>query len=608
QAVVQYEWEPRSNGPNAPWGGYRLKRVVHPDGKVTQYQYPATVLRQDPDHGVKDAVVVVELPPVTPVGSVTPQIIRHRTEFDTTHPTLDAQGRQAAVVGQVLLETDGNDVTTEYAYDSYGTLTGIDRFAAASGGALGFERLGMELTVNRLGDVTQRVFNHDSPLELTENYTYDGQGKLLTTSAIVNGQAFEQKFYYDALGHMVVHLRTNQKHDGTAPDDLGPMPRSDQARAWLRDEYHYLDDRLVVTLRDRRALDRDEDPADPLFDDRDARFSRTDYSWNPQGWLLQVAEVSGAVTNFTYDGYGSLFKTEVVGGNSTPLLVGKRFLNDAFELVRHVRGEGAEQLVTTMDRNPSGRITKVVEPRVARPGSWYPGNPVDPGYLPYQVLEFDYNEVGQLTETRVLEGGSLDLLLTRRMGYDEIGRRESVLSVDPSGEALLSQTTWTDLSKPTQVTLPDGLVIEREFDWLGRLVEVRQGQGSNPDKVRYSYYPNTGECHGIDDYSWDQPSATYVNRMVTYVKDSMLRTLEVQELVSAGAPAVHKFRYYTSGATESYTDPSGKVHQYLADALGRHRETLLPGAQPIFNETTYADFTGIDDRSEVLRSDGRGRA
>ncbi len=594
-AVTKYNWAPAVS--TDLYGQYRLSSIEHPDATVTSWSY-VDVARVDPEWGVKASEITVDLPPVTVAGLGSQVQLEHKKCFLTSAPPM-VGGRQTKLVGQLSLEIDPDGVKHTYYFDARGNLASVVRNE-------GGETVTTNTTISALGELLQVTERAGSALSHVRDFEYDDAGRLKKTTHTVNGQLHEDRFFYDSFGNLVVQQTKNRTHGGLAPNDFGSTPRSDAAREWLRNEWHYEGRRLRVAFLDRRALDRDADAQDPVADDPDARFARVDYTWSADGWLLQVAHANGSATSYTYDGYGSLYKTERDGTGAAALLLGKFFVNDDLEVVKEFRHTGSDALATLITRNAAGFVEEVLEPSVSAPlaGMAVPA---------FAKREYDWDVMGQMIEERFRDGATPHALnATRSTTYDEIGRPYIRTVADPGGATQTFTTQWTGATRPTLTTGPGGRSIERTFDGLGRLQRVYQGgSGSSRDFVEFFYTLNTALVERTEHHDWDDLKSGgpgHVVRQKVYVRDALGRVLTLRDGPN-GSSLDHGFEYYSSGFTESYTDPAGKVHKYLPDAMGRIREHYLPStvAASIWNETRYLDWTGASDSSEIVRTDGRGR-
>ena len=467
----------------------------------------------------------------------------------------------------------------------------------------GTQELRTDYVVDVWGDVTEVKERVGSAQELATVYDYDGTGRLLSASRTVDGVPLEDRFYYDKWGNLVVALSSNKTSTGAAPDDFHPTtPRNESARAWLREEWHYDRGRLLSHFVDRRPLDRDDLGA--VADAAGSRLSRSDYSWTADGWLRELVSPSGRLTRLTYDGFGVPFKKSVIDPAGGELTVSRTFVNNALLPTRVVDGNG---VVTTIERSPStGMVVSVAEPATdpaTLPGN-YPWAPAAPTQT--SVVR---DSMGRTTEvvTSVVGGAAL---VRRKATYDQIGRAWRSEVFEGVG-AVASQTylrQWTG-SRLTRVEGLAGRHKTIEHDVLGRVSVVGDSAGADPNKIEYDYFARSPFPSSVTHKNWDAAAATpgYVSRARHYERDVMgrVKTMKVARSDGQSGTLDHSFSYYSTGDTESYTDPTGKVEQYLPDALGRLAERFMGGAQPIWNGTQYIDWMA-GARSEVVQIDGLG--
>jgi hypothetical protein len=249
-------------------------------------------------------------------------------------------------------------------------------------------------------------------MPLTTTFEYDGRGRLTRSTKTVGGVQHESKFFYDRWSNLVVELSSNKNAAGGAPDDFHPsQPRADVARPWIRNEFRYDGHQLVMTLLDRRSLDRNDTGA--VADSVDARFARTDYHWTPDDWLLEVVTPNGASRKFQYDGFGSLYKewTETAGQS---VLHAKYFVNDALEVVRTVDALGHAIVVT---RNAAGLVDTVTEPPTTTMPAGFAWSA--PAHARTSVTR---DIMGRTTAVEVFDAVTNSRLLRQETTYDEIGR------------------------------------------------------------------------------------------------------------------------------------------------------------------------------------------
>jgi RHS repeat-associated protein len=568
-----------------------------PTGKTWDVSY-TSVARATPagalPWGVKHQTVTWRSPAITLADGTTHAPLQIVSQYSVANPSVDVNDLQTDLNGLLLTQQDGDAVTTEYQYASSGSLDAVTR--NPGGGA---QSVRTELDVARDGEVTCIRSNVGSALASTTDFMFDGGGQLKSVTTVVGQQTYQKRHYYDIDGNLSVVLTNNKTSNGSAPDDFGTNPRSDVAREWLREEFHYNAGRLVMELLDRRSLDRADANAAHVADVVDAGFLRQDYSWTPEGLLSTMGHGNGSATNMIYDGFGSLYKVEQ-SSPSVTLLVGKYFVNAQLEPVREYRGDSAMPLVTSITRNAAGSITQVVEPAASTP-TGYPWAPAQATH------DYVCDVLNRVTETTTKSGSTV--LMRSKYAYDELNRPYNMEFFD-GGAALAEQvftTQWAGASMPVRSTGPANRFVERTFDTMARVTEVTSSGTGHPDKTVFAYFDKTSLLRKTTQRNWDSVgTAAYVDREVEYVLDNLGRVLQLR-MGPPASPLVHSFSYYSSGYTETYTDPSGKVERYLPDGMGRLVERFLSGVNPIWNGSTYLDWTGQESRSELRQLDGRGR-
>ncbi|MBZ0152876.1 MAG: hypothetical protein K8J09_15220, partial [Planctomycetes bacterium] len=591
-ADTVYMWQPAVSGDI--YGAYRLVSRTEPDGAVWTYNYTVGP-RINAAWGVKTLAVTMTSPSVSASTANPGPLVWHKT-LDTSAPVFDANGAQACIVGHVQHELDADGLVVDYTYDSRGYLAETVR--NLGGGDLEVRTLvGFDAT----GDVVSMTDYAGSAKEHAVTIARDGRGRPYSIMDAASGVQREQRLYYDRWDNLCVTLESNKTGTGGAPDDFGPNPRSDVARAWIRNEFHYEGSQLVMVLEDRRSLDRNDSGA--IADANDARFVRSDFSYSPSGLLLSATLGTGSTTHFTYDGYGALYKRVVTDNASNSVTTERLYVNNALEVTRRVDGLGNAWDIT---RNDAGLVTRAADPAIATVPSGYPWPAIQ------KARKLVYDVAGRVLESQiVLVNGGAETLVRREVStLDEVGRAYKHAIYDGTSATPMQtlEARFVGSSRTDKQTDPAGRFWTRSFDALGRVVEVQDCTSGNPDKVQYEYIPKTDFVLRETRQHWDAAASgggQYVARVTEYERDSLGRPLQIR-VGPQGAQLVHAFSYYSTGETESYTDPSGKVERYLPDARGRLVERFLPGVAPIWNGTTYKDWVGSDCTSELLQTDGLG--
>ncbi len=607
-ATRKYVYEVRT--PGQIYSAYDIDYEEDEFGRTFNYSY-GRITRAVASHGAKNQWVDRSSPGITLADGTTGPPVQETIYYDTSVPQFYTQGGQKAYVGHVSSVNDGDGVTTNYEVDADGRPWRV--IVNPSGGA---DEIESREVRDHLGRVTTYISNYGSALQQETHVEYNSADMVTRVWRTVGAQTMDERFFYDSLGHLTVHLERNVTSTDSAPVDFGSPGRSETAREWLRSEYQYEGVRLATLLVDRRPLDRDDSGS--VADAAGARFLRTDFGYHPRGWVTHVYRPNGAVEESTFDGYGALYKRSLQSTGQDPV-VERWFVNDALEVVRHVKGDGAVELATDLERNSTGVVEKVTEPRVAPPGTWYP---VTTNYVAFGIREFDTDVGGNVVESRIYDGSTATpTLLARTVNtYDELGRVYRVDRFDPPGASAAARSMsvlWGGASQSDKVTLDfnpanpgtQTRTVESVFDAAGRLTERFDSLPATPNRVIRTFEAKTWLTKTVTRKLRDEHPGTagYVDRVVQYSRDGLGRVVQILQEPNATSPLSHTFTYYSNGRTESYTDPAGKVQNYLPDALGRLVEHYLPGVDPIWNESKFQVWTGTDDRSETVRTDGRGR-
>lgn len=594
-ATENFVWMPLVAG--VTHKGYRLHSHQDAAGRTWTTTYPADSPRIDPAHGVKAAEVRVSSPVVataSPAGVVT------RTSYFRIipGPWEDHNGlHQVRMSGLLLSTVDGDGVNVTYDYDPRGLVSEIVEGANAPSA----KQVKTEFAYDSYGRPTQVKERAGSTKEQTLLIDYNAAGRVIRTRATVGAQQIEQRLFYDQFGNLAVRLRKNLDSAGGLPVTLKGTVTP--AREWLREEWHYDLNRLVTIFEDRRPLN--EGDSGPVADDPSARFLRTDVTWLPRGLIGSVGLPNGAIMSFTYDGYDTVYKQELtgVGGQS---LVSRVFLNDAFEPVRMIQATGADKLITTVVRNAAGVVEAIHEPSLPTPAG-YPGDFT----TKFAIHEFDTNILGETIESRVLDGGSMAVLRKTKTFYDVLGRVHRVEVPDQlvgTNPVMFHDILWSGASKMLRVTDAAGRFMERDYDALGRVKEVRDSRPGNPNKTVFEFLDNTDLVEKTIVRNFDEVANAYVDRETSYLYDTLGRVTQVNQ--GSIIPLESFYSYYATGQVQSYTGPSGKIEKFLPDALGRLTQRLLPvtapGANPIWNGSMHQDWAG-NATSRLIQEDGEGR-
>lgn len=517
--------------------------------------------------------------------------------------------------GRVTFVSTADGVPVSFGYVDTGT--GLGRLAYVERGT-GSAAVKTTFAHDDWGNLLAATAQASSanPIPTTYERTATGIPLRIVTGQTA-GEHDERLFYYDDWVNLAVELRRNKTSSGGAPAKYG---QTSSARAWLRHEWHADIEsfagaagvRLLREYVDRRPIDADT--TGTVAGAVDARMLEYDYLYLPDNVPYEIVLPSGASHRLTFDGYGTLFKSELIDGTST-VLEARYYISNELELTKVFRGDAgaapALALETDFERTAAGTVTAIVLPGLAAAPEGYSGAT---GRARRELL---VDATGAVVRDRMLDGATSGspVLSETALVRDELGRvqRTDADIRNASGSASLGTRsvtyTWSGLTRLARVDYPAGRSILYGYDLLGRLTS-RQDNAPNPNRRVWAYEANTDFVGRIENHVHDERLAQTRRYDTVFGQDALGRVTTIRELGLNGTQTAldHAFTYYSFGPTESYTDPNGHVRRYLPDALGRLCEMVRVGAGSALlrNHTTYEDWTG-SATTRVLRYDGRER-
>lgn len=598
-ATVDYTFTYNKAGLPNEYSAYELIATSGPDGQWNlTYEWTQRV---DPAHGYKVQKVTRTSPQVTREEGA-PEQVSAETLFDVSAPPLPGSG--PLLVGQTLHQIDGNGVKRAASYNYYG----FARESVANPNGTSDHQVKVSPTHDAFGRLRSLTVNDDSALENLFSVNTTTSGLSLGGSTSVSGVNIEEVVYRDRWGNVAVRLRTNKTSTGGRPAKHGALTQD--ARDWIRDDFHWTGPRLLASHVDRRPLDRNDDGT--FSDHEDARRASRYYVYRADGELVQISESNDSDTILSIDGYGTLYKAmrkyTPQQGPEKSVLLGRYYTNLSLEVTKAHRGDTTLQLWTLIERNLSGEIMRITEPSMAQAPQGYTGS------LGGAVHEFRYDRSGRVTQEEVLDGANV-VARTRNV-YDEIGRlRRSEDDVLGAGSGtLITRNVYSKATLLTKVIGAANRFVQYEYEagGLSRLTKVLDSNGTSPNEKSVSYVAKTYVPQEVKarvyDAKGDSGSGAYVEYVTHLTHDVLGRLLEVQNRGKDGTqtPLRHRFTYYTTGMTETYTDPLDRVEKYLTDAFGRlvERVKLGSGSDFIRNKASYFDWTASGDgRTRVEQRD-----
>jgi len=388
--------------------------------------------------------------------------------------------------GEIKKITLGDGSYTSYAYDAAHRLTGI---ADAAGNTITYA---LDSAGNR---TSETVRDASDALVRTLSTTYNAVGRL---QSITDAYSHSASLTYDASGN-----------PDLATDGLNRV----------EDQNYDPLERITRSLRDVSGVAAETKYTYSLFDDvtkvTDPKGLNTTYAYNGFGDLTQVASPDTGTANYTYDNSGNLAtKTDARGVTTT---YGYDALNRMTSISYPTASldvaytyDTAQAACQSGETFTTGRVAKMVDGSgstvycynrfgdLVRKVQTTNGNAF--------VLQYAWNAAGQLLSKTYPDGAVIDYV------YDTIGRVTEIgatptgstrqvllknLSYHPFGPA----SAWQygnnrTLSRTLNLNYQPGVVQDEEaggisvgyeFDAVGNLKWLRDGDQSEPPQREYGY-------------------------------------------------------------------------------------------------------------------------
>ncbi len=489
-----------------------------------------------------------------------------------TAPSPTWQFAYAGSGGQVASVTDphGNartyatTTTTTTLTDPLGRQAVYDFANNGFGGAGGVtDAVGnqIQLTFDANRNVTQVI----NARGYFSNYTYDGDGNLLTQADYLNaypdtGASVQRSWAYDGSGNVLSATDPLGTQGWTYNADGQPLTWTDKLGHTTTYSYSSLGQTLTVVDRNGvTAVTNTYGPTGRLASTADALGNTTKFTWDNRGRQTQVTDPAGDATSFSYDLLDRLTATTFADQTT---------IQNAYNCCQRTQVTDQLNNVTKFVYDDLGRLTQVTDPT----GS---------------VIKISYDLVGNLTSLTDPDSH------TWQWQYDAINRRtvqldplhdQETWSYDATGnfakrvDGNNAATTYTydALSRPTQIVYPDGSTLSMTYDSVGNRLTAVNALGS----WTWTYNPNNWV---ISAQSPMAPAATqyqYDNEghrtqltdpdgnAITTSYDQAYRVASFAFPVNGQAQAV-SYRRDPRGLVTSRTLPNGVASAYAYDTLGR---------------------------------------
>jgi RHS repeat-associated protein len=349
--------------------------------------------------------------------------------------------------------------------------------------------------------------------------------------------------------------------------------------------------------------------------------------------LVSVVDPAGQTSTNAFDAGGRLAKSTDAMGRE----VSNQY--DSFDrLVKTLDQEGNEIVFNYASDSASSRPVSIKFPTFTRTITYnFRGQPLTTtdtfasgvplttkyGYYPTGELETIEDSAGRVTRYQIDELGRVlevsspgpnNTLRTSRMSYDGAGNvrtftnpngrvwtyeydvaRQLTAEIAPH-EKKRTEFDYNALGQLTAIRRPDGAVIERDFDEIGAVTEVREfAPGRVLAKTTTYSRDDDGRVVG---YTESLPGATggYSSADYEYDLAGRLKSETVRYTKTDGSffASTVSYTYYANGLLQSYTAPSGTVTTYTYDQANRLIGTSVDGVgQFIVNGYDFGVMTGI---------------
>ena len=529
----------------------------------------------------------------------------------TTYDYTTGSFRDIATIVRLNRPNDASDdVATKFVYDASGFLTtridgdasgitiGVGVFIGRLNATTGFTAAaggrGLVATTtsprgvvtrfgyNAAGQVLTRTVDASPGVTVTEAFTYDSRGGLLTQTD-ANGSV--TTFAYDILGR-----KTSEKSPD--PDGTGPLPAITSAYA-----YDAVGNLVATTQGDGRV-------ARVAYDRRQREVKRTAadgtfalVTYDAAGNKATETDALGRVIRFVYDARSRLVATLLPDGATMRLRV-----------------DGGGRVVATIDQ--AGATTTTAYDTLGRPVLETRPDPDGSGPLVAPATAMGYDSRGNMLfvtasfagQTGVTAG---DPAWSSSFEYDALGRKTKESQADPDGTGPLGRPVTSFVydadGNLTAVTDPRGFTTAYAYDGLGRKITETSadpdGAGPLGPLVKRFVYDNAGNLRfevgpgGVNE--------TDVGFTTEHVYDALgreIRTILPDPDAAAGplARPVSARVYNASGFLATTTDPLGRSTSFTYDKVG-HAVTVTNAAGG--TESTVFDAAG----NPVITTDSLGR-
>jgi len=601
-------------------GSRRMESVQKPDGTTEIYQYqtvtvasPFSVgLMTTVSSGARSGMSIVDGTRTTTVVDgmgnfafsqtmdiASGQILTASSATATDsfgHPTIiqysdgtSIQTQYTGCCGQQASVTDQYGITTSYTYDVCGNVLSMSRAGITV--LYTYDGLNRVLTQTRQGN------GGGETLQIQNTYNLAGQ-LISTVNAI--GQTTTYAQYLNGAGYYEKDLLQPDGNTRTEIANADGSVRSIGGSAAHPVQYVYGVDGNGFYVQQIKGVEGTEwikeyvDPAERPSMTVYADGTVASTSYNPLGQVAQTVDPDGVATTFTYDN---------LGRQATATIGGVRITQTIYSVTQRDDGQGNQTTVlekTTNISAPSGGglvTVSIVDQTPNGRESWVAN---------YGLTTHTQTVLIPTSATSVQTTTAPDM--TTRVVHHSLGRQDSVVDYDASGNSIASTTltydefgrvqtstdaatgvttySYTDLDEIASVSAPGGRTAVNEYNQSRRIDSIQFTDGSSQN---FTFAP-TGETtsqSGTETYN------------ISYTYDSQGRPKTMTTQGTAGSETTTWNYSPTRGFLTSKTGEDGSGPSYQYTSAGRlAQRTWVRGVV-----CTYS-YNGTGDLQHVSYSDG----
>jgi len=507
-------------------------------------------------------------------------------------------------------QVDENQVITRYAYDDSGNLT---RKVEAAG--TDYERIteytydgdGNLLTIRRLADA--------NTAESLTQFGYDERGNL--TSITDPGGGVTRFTSHDAMGNVLSKIDARGKQWNYEYDAAGQLKKVIDPRGF-GPEFFY--DEMGKKTKEVDANDKEKiyeyDEKNNLVSVTDDLGHSSRFEYDADGKLLRQIDAEGKTIRYEYDLDGRLLK--IIDGNGNQIAM------------EYADGTGSGCSSCAAAGGTSNQPSRITYPTFAKEFLYDKRGrkTIEKdvlGAAEVYLTDFDYDPAGNLIARTDKEEK------TTGYAYDELNRLKTV--TDPLNQdtayfydnrdnltALTDaegNTTWFEYDRNNRLvkeTRPEGQqtaygyddagnLIEKidaknqkteyEYDDAGRLAYIRYfaaAEDVNPAKTVSFSYDDAGNLTGYDDGITS----------ALYAYDDLYRKLS-ETVNYGGFELTNSYTYYKNGLKKTFTGPDGITYTYTYDDNNQLTGVNIPLAGYI----TYSAYQWTRPTEAILPGGGK---